>query len=118
MGTMKRGWTSRRGFAVVGTVLLLSGFGIACAQSSTNPPTDASRVLSLADAERIAFERNWDLLAAKTGVDLASAQRIIAHEFPNLTASWSTAKIGTHENGTDLGNNLWERSYDSIAAIN
>ncbi len=117
-GIMKRGRTSRRGRAVVGTVLLLPGFGLACAQSSTNPPADAPKVLSLADAERIAFERNWDLLAAKTGVDLATAQSIIAHEFPNPTANWSTAKIGTHENGTDLGNDLWERSYDSIATIN
>lgn len=115
---MKRGRKLGRGRGIVGAVLLLSGLGIAAAQSSTNPPSDAPRLLSLADAERIAFERNWDLLAAKTGVDLATAQGIIAHEFPNPTASWSTAKIGTHENGTELGNNLWERSYDSIAAIN
>jgi cobalt-zinc-cadmium efflux system outer membrane protein len=76
-----------------------------------------TNTLSLAEVRRIALERNWDLLAAKSGVDLATAQFIIAKEFPNPTASVSTARIGTHENATSMGNSLWDRSYDTIAAI-
>jgi cobalt-zinc-cadmium efflux system outer membrane protein len=115
---MKRGWELRRGCGVVGAAVLLSGAAVARAQMATNVPAEAPARLSLADAERLAFERNWDLLAAKSGVDLATAERIVAHEFPNPTASLSTFKIGTHENATSLGNDLWERSYDSIAAVN
>ena len=65
----------------------------------------------------LAFERNWDLLAAKSGIDAAQAQLIVAKEFPNPTASVSTAKIGDRESGTTLGNGLWERNYDTIAAV-
>jgi cobalt-zinc-cadmium efflux system outer membrane protein len=72
----------------------------------------------LADAKQIAFERNWDLLAAKSGIDAAQAQLLIAKEFPNPTASISTAKIGDQESSTTMGNGLWERNYDSIAAVN
>ncbi len=78
----------------------------------------ATNLLSLADAKRAAFERNWDLLAAKSGMDAATAQLIAAREFPNPTVSLSTYKIGSHEAGTFLGNSIWQRSYDSIAAVN
>jgi cobalt-zinc-cadmium efflux system outer membrane protein len=74
--------------------------------------------LSLADARRAALERNWDLLAAKSGIDAATAQLIVSKEFPNPAASLSTARLGTHETATILGNGIWERSYDSIAAVN
>src|SRR5215831_13534110 len=71
-----------------GIVYLL--LGVACAayaQSSTNLssiPNPAS--LSLAEAKRLAFIRNWDLLAAKSDVDSATAQRLVAREFPNPVA--------------------------------
>jgi cobalt-zinc-cadmium efflux system outer membrane protein len=74
--------------------------------------------LSLAQAKEIAFEKNWDLLAAKSGIDAAAAQLIVAHEFPNPTASLSTAYIGASKNATVLGNGLWERNYDTIFAVN
>ena len=77
-----------------------------------------TNTLSLADARRLAFERNWDLLAAKSGVDAATAQLLVAKEFPNPTFSYSTAKIGSRENGTQTGNGLWSRSYDTIFAVN
>jgi cobalt-zinc-cadmium efflux system outer membrane protein len=73
--------------------------------------------LTLEEARRIAFDRNWDLLAAKSGIDSATAQLIIAKEFPNPTASLSTAKIGSQEAGTMAGNSLWSRNYDTIAAV-
>jgi cobalt-zinc-cadmium efflux system outer membrane protein len=115
---MTRGWELRRGWGVVGAAVLLSGLVATRAQMPTNAPAGTLSRLSLADAERLAFERNWDLLAARSGVDLATAERMVAHEFPNPTASLSTFKIGTHETATTLGNDLWERSYDSIAAVN
>jgi outer membrane protein, heavy metal efflux system len=87
---------------------------LACAEAETNaPPT-----WSLSDVKHAAFTQNWDLLAAKSGIDAATAQLVIAQEFPNPTASLSIARIGTHENATILGNGLWDRSYDSIAAVN
>ena len=84
------------------------------------PPDNATPpALSLADAKRIAFERNWDLLAAKANVDLALAQKIVAREFPNPTASFSTSKLNTdgHPNSTASGNGLWDRNYDTIVAV-
>jgi len=77
-----------------------------------------SNLLSLADAKAAATQHNWDLLAAKSGVDSATAQLIVAKEFPNPTASLSTAKIGSREGSTSMGNSLWDRNYDTIAAIN
>lgn len=65
----------------------------------------------------MAFARNWDLLAAKSGLDAAEAQLIVAKEFPNPTASLSSAKIGNRESSTALGNGLEDRNYDSIAAV-
>lgn len=77
-------------------------------------------LLTLGAAKRIAYQRNWDLLAAQAGVDLAVAQKIVAHEFPNPTFSYSTQKINTdtHPSGTPAGNTLWNRNYDTIFAVN
>ena len=74
--------------------------------------------LTLAEAKRFAFERNWDLLAAKSGVDAAAAQLLVAKEFPNPNLSASSAKIGERENSTPAGNGVWVRSYDTIFAVN
>jgi cobalt-zinc-cadmium efflux system outer membrane protein len=76
--------------------------------------------LTLADAKHLAFLRNWDLLAAKSDVDLATAQRLVVREFPNPTASFSTAKVNvdSRASSTTLGNGLWDRNYDTIAAVN
>jgi cobalt-zinc-cadmium efflux system outer membrane protein len=104
--------------------LLLSWILTAHAQPATNLPASVAltggtnQALSLADARRLALERNWDLLAAKSGMDTAAAQLIVSKEFPNPTASLSTARIGTHENATVLGNDLWQRNYDTIVAVN
>jgi len=76
--------------------------------------------LSLAAAQRLALERNWDLLAAAAGVDAATAQRIISHEFPNPALSLSTSQINVdnHPNSTSAGNGVWDRSYITTVAIN
>ncbi len=94
------------------------------AQEATPPgtdnPTPIARRLTLADAKRIAFEKNWGLLAAQSDVSAALAQQLIAHEFPNPTLSLSTTKINVdgHSSSTSQGSGVWERNYDTIAAIN
>ena len=82
--------------------------------AATNAPVV---VLSLAEAKQVAFERNWDLLSAKSGIDAASAQLIVAKEFPNPTASVSLANFATHNIATIEGNGIWQRSYDTIFAV-
>jgi cobalt-zinc-cadmium efflux system outer membrane protein len=106
---------------VFATVFLKSGFGQPAdpnpapgAGSAANAPASP---LSLAQAKQTAFEHNWDLLAAKSGIDIAAAQLIVAKEFPNPTASVSTAKIGSYDSATTLGNSFWHRSYDTIFAV-
>ena len=76
--------------------------------------------LSLAEAKRLAFQRNWDLLAARSNVDAATAAKIVSREFPNPNLAFSTSKISfdNHPSHTDAGNGLWERNYDTLAAIN
>ena len=84
------------------------------------PSVQEARRLSVHEAQQIAYERNWDLLAAKSDVDLATAQKIVSHEFPNPTFSMTTSKISTDRspNSTSLGNGVWDRSYDTVVAIN
>jgi cobalt-zinc-cadmium efflux system outer membrane protein len=73
--------------------------------------------LTLADAKQTAFQRNWDLLTAKSGIDSATAQLIVTKEFPNPTASLSSVNLATHHEATIEGNGVWQRSYDTIAAV-
>lgn len=76
-----------------------------------------TNVLSLAEAREQSFVRNWDLLAAQSGVDSATAQLIVAKEFPNPSLSLNTYKIGGHDASTTEGNGVFDRSYDTIAAV-
>ena len=88
-----------------------------CAFGQTD---STNRTLTLAHAKRIAFERNWDLLAAKEGVNVALAQRVVSKEFPNPTLSASVQKINVdnHPASTASGNGFWDRNYDTIVAVN
>ena len=98
--------------------LALTGAPPELAAPSVAPFTnEAPQRLTLVDAQHLALQRNWDLLAAKSGIDLAAAQLIVAREFPNPSLSISTAKIDPNGNGTSLGNEFWDRSYDTIAAV-
>ena len=72
---------ARRGDAACG-----NGFRGTPAGPETNGP------VSLADAVRLATIRNWDLLAAQADVDRATAEQIIAQQFPNPTLSISVTK--------------------------
>jgi cobalt-zinc-cadmium efflux system outer membrane protein len=105
-------------------MLLLPWLAAVNAQQLTNTPAtalsggDTLGSLSLADAQRIAFERNWDLLAAKSDVDTATAQKIISRQFPNPALSVSVAKISADSTFPNQGGSFWQRDYDSVAAIN
>ncbi len=107
-------------------MLWLAGLLLAYGEPATNPPAGAVfgngalKHLSLVQAKQIALERNWDLLAAAAGVDAATAQKIVTHEFPNPTLSVSTTLINVdnHPSSTPAGNGFWDRSYDTIFAIN
>lgn len=108
-----------------GLILLAGVLFSSPAPAATNSPAAAPgrpglQNLSLADAQRLAVQQNWDLLAAAAGVDVATAQKIVAHEFPNPTLSISTAHVSldNHPNSTSEGNGLWQRSYDTIFAVN
>jgi cobalt-zinc-cadmium efflux system outer membrane protein len=115
----------RRIRASCGLLLLFARF----ASNGTQPPAaqplavpsasaeEMPPRLSLTEAQRIAFQRNWDLLAAKSGIDSATAQLLVTKEFPNPTFSFSSARIDPHGNGTPLGNSIWNRSYDTIFAV-
>jgi cobalt-zinc-cadmium efflux system outer membrane protein len=87
--------------------------------SNAVPGLQEPATLSLSNARTFAFQNNWDLLAAKSDIDLATAQRIVAGEFPNPTLSAGTSKIDAdHSSRTSLGNGVWNRSYDTIVAVN
>jgi cobalt-zinc-cadmium efflux system outer membrane protein len=106
--------------------MLLTGVSEAREQSATNTPASDALAqgvlqhLALADAQRLALERNWDLLAAAAGIDAATAQKIVAHEFPNPSFAFSVSDINVdgHPNSTPAGNGMWDRSYDTIFAFN
>ena len=91
------------------TLLVWSGFASMIQAQAQDNNTFTNQTLSLAQAKEAAFERNWDLLAAKSGIDSATAQLIVVKEYPNPTFSWSTSRIGTHENSTVVGNGIFER---------
>ena len=108
--------------AVLAAILLLA-VGAAYAQPAdpAQPiPPGTPENLSLAEAKRLAIVRNWDLLASKSDVSIATAQRLISHEFPNPTLSLSTAKAPVNDQpaSTRFGNGLWQRSYDTIVSVN
>jgi cobalt-zinc-cadmium efflux system outer membrane protein len=107
-----------------GVVMLMMGLQATPAQTLTNASVAANldtvlQHLLLADAQRMALERNWDLLAAAAGVDAATAQKIMAKEFPNPSFVFSTTywNVDNHPNSTSMGNTLWDRSYDTVFAI-
>jgi cobalt-zinc-cadmium efflux system outer membrane protein len=91
-----------------------------CAEAPTPSATAVPSTLTLAEARRLALARNWDLLAAQASVDLSTAQQILAKQFPNPVTAFSVNKISVdsaHGSSTSAGNDLFSRSYDSIAAV-
>ena len=91
---------------------------LGCRVALAAPEFQTLPELSLENARQFALLNNWDLLAAKSDVDLAQAQQLVAREFPNPTLSLLTSKINLeHGRGTVLGNSFFDRSYDSVAAV-
>src|ERR1017187_5969932 len=123
---MKRFLRKKRAQGSVWAAVYFAGLVVAQAQLSSNASPGASlsvaplQHLSLVDAQRLAFERNWDLLAAAAGVDAATAQKIVARELPNPTFSLSTTyiNVGNQPSSTPEGNTYWDRNYDTTFAIN
>ena len=104
---------------LLGSSLLVRAWGQADS-SATAALAPTRRVLTLAGAQRISFENNWDLLAARSDVDLATAQKILAREYPNPVLSLSSTKINVDNHSASTGgrNDLWSRNYDTVTAIN
>jgi cobalt-zinc-cadmium efflux system outer membrane protein len=104
-----RAWTG------LATALLVAA-GLHAVRASAG---EIPQALTLADARRLALERNADFRVAQAQVGAALAQLRVAREFPNPTIGLSTAKISTDgtPEGTALGNGLLDRSYDSIASL-
>ncbi len=75
--------------------------------------------LTLKEALQRALAHNWDLLAARSNVDLATAQRILAAEIqnPSAAATVSGVPVDGSPAGTPLGNGLWQRSYETNLAV-
>ena len=96
--------------------LCLSSFAEPVKDQPKSKPTGG---VSLDEAIRAAVIHNWDLLAAKTNIDLNHAQELIAKEFPNPTFSLGTTKINvdgrSSKTGKDSG--FWSRNYDTVAAV-
>ena len=80
-------------------------------------PNPFGSPVTLAMAIEISVLRNWDLLVTKTNIDQSRATLLMAKEFPNPTVSLSTAKLANYGSSTTLGNSIFQRSYDSIAAV-
>jgi len=119
-----RGHCKTAAFACGAAYFILGVTGVVNSQSRTNTASDTIvSSLSLADAKRLAFARNWDLLAAKTDVDFATAQRLVAREFPNPVASFSVQKINIHNHsagtseGMVYGNAITIPSRQSISSL-
>ena len=118
----------RHVFAFIRSIgkLVLIGASLAepcrlAAENQSAPMAASAAGLHLADALQSAFLHNWDLLASKSDVDLATAQRLVAREFPNPSLALGTTKINAgnqnQPNSTASGNGLWERSYDTVVAV-
>lgn len=87
------------------------------APTAGKEPNPFGSPLTLAKALELAILRNWDLLVTKTNIDQSRAVLLMAKEFPNPTLSLSTARLAPYGSSTSLGNGIFQRSYDSIAAV-
>ena len=100
-------------------VLGVLALSVAWAAAVSAAALPDSSPLSLTDALRLTRERNPDILAARSGLEVARAQRQIAGEFPNPVFSLETSKIPTDGTSasTGAGNGWFARSYDSVLSL-
>jgi cobalt-zinc-cadmium efflux system outer membrane protein len=83
--------------------------------SSSTYAQDSSWSLTLTEAQALARERNYDLKLARSAIESAKANVLIAGAAPNPSLTIATNSINT-TNGGGSGH-LWNRSIDSIARI-
>jgi len=83
--------------------------------SSSTYAQDSSWPLTLTEAQALARERNYDLKLARSAIESATANVLIAGAAPNPSLTIATNSINT-TNGGGSGH-LWNRSIDSIARI-
>ena len=112
----------RRARPIVARTVLLIWTWVAQPAASENALTSGASsapgtTLSLAEAQKLAFAQNWDLLAARSDVDIATAQRFVAREFPNPTLGFGMTKVSVDSAYPNTGSGFWGRSYDTVAAV-
>ena len=95
-------------FSLLTVVLSLAFSNITSAQEPSWP-------LTLSEAQTLARERNYDLKLARTAIDNAKANVLIAGAAPNPSVTLATNSINT-ANGGGSGR-LWNRSIDTIARV-
>jgi len=88
---------------------------LALAFASATYAQDPSWPLTLTEAQALARERNYDLKLARSAIESAKANVLIAAAAPNPSLTIATNSINT-TNGGGSGH-LWNRSIDSIARI-
>jgi len=89
-----------------------------CALAAASGRCEDVPRLTLAEALRLASERNPDLLAARADLESARASRATAVALPNPALAYSTSKIPTDGSpaNTIYGNDLYSRSYDTVVS--
>jgi cobalt-zinc-cadmium efflux system outer membrane protein len=89
-----------------------------CALAAASGRGENVSRLTLAEALRLASERNPDLLAARADLESARASRTTAVALPNPALAYSTSKIPTDGSpaNTIYGNGFNSRSYDTVVS--
>lgn len=88
---------------------------LAIAFASSTYAQDPSWPLTLLEAQSLARERNYDLKLARSAIESAKANVLIAGAAPNPNLTLATNSINT-TNGGGSGR-LWNRSIDAIARV-
>jgi len=88
------------------------------AEAPPSLPPRRGTELHLDDALALSRRHNFDLLSAKDDSTIADAAVRTAREHPNPALSVITGRIHSDGgDGTELGNSLWERGYDSVLQV-
>ena len=118
--SVQRAWLPRSGALIA--VLSMFAYG-SCRADTAKAKTESkpapAKGVSLQEAVQTAVVRNWDLLAAKSNIDVNRAQELVAKEFPNPTLSLGTTKINVdgRSSKTSYGTGFWGRNFDTVAAV-
>jgi cobalt-zinc-cadmium efflux system outer membrane protein len=104
-------------WALSGLIAALWGVAVPAVTGAADS-TAAPATLSLAEAQRLAVQNNWDLLTAGGDVDAAKGVDETSREFPNPTLNLSETLINVDRTSrTTMGNGFFERNYDTTAGV-